>query len=82
MADFDGPADDPSLGDAVRELATAELNQSSLVSTVPRQQLSAAMQLAQVPESTHVGQQLARELAYRSAVRAVLVGSITRLGGS
>jgi serine/threonine-protein kinase len=81
VADFDGPSDDPSLGDAVRELATAELNQSSFLSPVPRQQLTAAMRLAQVPESTHVGPQLARELAYRSAVRAVLVGSINRLGG-
>ena len=82
VADFDGPADDPSMGDAVRELATAELNQSRFVSTVPRQQLGTAMQLAQIPETTHVGPQLARELAYRSAVRAVLVGSISRLGAA
>ncbi|PYO62422.1 MAG: hypothetical protein DMD28_05990 [Gemmatimonadetes bacterium] len=81
VADFDGPRDDPSLGDAVRELATAELNQSTFLSTVPRQQLNAAMRLADVPETTHVGPQLARELAYRTAVRAVLVGSISRLGG-
>jgi tetratricopeptide (TPR) repeat protein len=82
VADFDGPSDDPGLGDAVRELATAELNQSTFLSTVPRQQLSAAMQLAQIPETTHVGPQLARELAYRTAVRAVLVGGIARMGGA
>lgn len=81
VADFDGPPDDPGLGDAVRELATAELNQSRFVSTLPRQQLDAAMRLAEVPETTHVGPQLARELAYRSAVRAILAGSISRMGG-
>ncbi len=81
VADFEGPPDDPSLGDAVRELATTELNQSQFVGTVPRQQLDAAMRLAGVPETTRVGPQLARELAYRSAVRAVLVGGISRLGG-
>ena len=80
VADFDGPRDDPGLATAVRELATAELNQSRLLSTLPRSQLNATMRLAGVPDTTRVGPQLARELAYRSAVRAVLVGSITRVG--
>jgi tetratricopeptide (TPR) repeat protein len=80
VADFDGPADDRGLADAVRELVTAELNQSRYVSTLPRDQLDAAMRLANVPESTHVGPQLARELAYRSAVRAVVAGGVSRMG--
>jgi serine/threonine protein kinase/tetratricopeptide (TPR) repeat protein len=81
VADFDGPADDPGLANAVRELTTAELNRSSFVSTLPRDQLNTAMQLANIPESTHVGPQLARELAYRSAVRAVVAGGVSRMGG-
>jgi tetratricopeptide (TPR) repeat protein/tRNA A-37 threonylcarbamoyl transferase component Bud32 len=80
VADFDGPRDDPELGYAVRELATAELNQSRYLSTLPRAQLSETMRLAGVPDSARVGPELARQLAYRSAVRAVLVGSITRVG--
>jgi serine/threonine-protein kinase len=80
VADVEGPRDDPELANAVRELATAELNQSRFVSTLPRSQLSATMRLAGVPETTRVGPQLARELAYRSAVRAVLVGSVKRFG--
>lgn len=82
VADFDGPADDPQLAAAVRELTTAELNQSRFVSTLPRSQLSTTMRLAGIPDTSKVGLQLARELAYRSAVRAVLVGSISRLGRS
>jgi serine/threonine-protein kinase len=80
VADFDGPRDDPQLATAVRELATTELNQSRFVSTLPRSQLNATMRLAGLPDTTMVGPQLAHELAVRSAVRAVLVGGITRLG--
>jgi tetratricopeptide (TPR) repeat protein len=82
VADFDGPDDDPQLATAVRELTTAELNQSPFVSTLPRSQLNATMRLAGLADTSKVGPQLARELAYRSAVRAVLVGSITHLGMS
>jgi tetratricopeptide (TPR) repeat protein len=82
VADFDGPADDRGLADAVRELTTAELNRSRFVSTLPRDQLDAAMRLANVPETTHVGPQLARELAYRSSVRAVVAGGVSRMGGN
>src|SRR5215207_1182835 len=80
VADFDGPRDDPELGYAVRELATAELNQSRYLSTLPRAQLRETMRLAGIPDSARLGAELARQLAYRSAVRAVLVGSITRVG--
>ena len=37
VADFGGPTDDPTLADAVRELTTTALNQSSYVSTLPRE---------------------------------------------
>jgi serine/threonine-protein kinase len=82
VADFDAPPDDPGLGHAVRELATAELNQSRFLSTLPRQQLETVMQLAEVPDTVHVGPELARELAYRSAVRAILAGSVSRIGNA
>jgi tetratricopeptide (TPR) repeat protein len=82
VADFDGPAGDPELANAVRELATAELNQSRFLSTLPRSQLNATMRLAGIPDTTRVGPQLARELAYRSAVRAVLVGSVQHVGAN
>lgn len=81
VGDFEGPDDDADIANAVRELTTAELNQSRFLSTLPRSQLNATMRLAGVPDTTRVGPQLARELAYRSAVRAVLVGSVKHLGG-
>jgi serine/threonine protein kinase/tetratricopeptide (TPR) repeat protein len=80
VADFEGPPDDPGLATALRELATAELNQSRFLNTLPRSQLNATMRLAGIPETTRVSPQLARELAVRSSVRAVLVGSIQKVG--
>ena len=80
VADFDAPSDDPELGNAVSELASAELNQSRYLSTLPPAQLKEAKHLAGIPDSARIVPELARQLAYRSAVRAVLVGSITRVG--
>ena len=80
VADFAGPKDDPSVPVAIRELVTAELNQSPFLRTVSRQQLNSVMRSAGVAETTHVDAELARQLAYRSAVRAIVVGNIQQLG--
>ena len=76
VADFDGPPSDPRLGAAFRDLITTELDQSRFVSTLPRQQLNIALRDAGLPDSTTINSDLARELAVRSAVRAVVSGSI------
>jgi eukaryotic-like serine/threonine-protein kinase len=80
VADFEGPSQDKSLKDAVRELITAELDQSRHVATMPRAQLSAAMRDAGISDTLPLTADLARELAYRSSVRAILTGSVRRLG--
>jgi serine/threonine protein kinase len=76
VADFEGPARDPGLTAAFRELVTAELNRSHFVKTLSRQQLNVALRDAGLAESTTVNSDLARELAFRSAVRGVVSGSI------
>ena len=80
VAEFDGPADDSSLAVTTRDLVSAALDQSDIVATVPRQQIRLALQNAGKPASTRVDAELARELAYRSAVRTVVEGKIGRLG--
>jgi tetratricopeptide (TPR) repeat protein len=80
VADFEGPADDPELARAVRELVRVDLDQSSVVQTVPRDQIQMALALAQKPETTRVTEALARELAYRNEIGAVLSGSVLRVG--
>ena len=80
VAEFDGPADDPGLAAAARELVMAGLDQSKVVAAVPSGQLKEALRLAGRPDTTRVDAAVARELAYRSAVRAVVEGHIGRLG--
>jgi tetratricopeptide (TPR) repeat protein/tRNA A-37 threonylcarbamoyl transferase component Bud32 len=80
VADFEGPRADPALAGAVRELVTTELNQSRRVTTMPRQQLAGTIRAAGLPDSTTVNIDLARELAFRSAVRAVIGGRIDSAG--
>ncbi|MEP6493879.1 MAG: protein kinase [bacterium] len=76
VADFDGPRTDPTLAGAIRELVTTELNQSRYLTTMPRQQLASALRAAGLPDTTTVNSDLGRELAFRTAVRAVITGRI------
>ena len=80
VAEFDGPAGDSSLAVTTRDLVSAALDQSEIVATVPRDQIRLALQNAGKPTDTRVDAELARELAYRSAVRAVVEGKVGRLG--
>ena len=80
VAAFDGPAGDSLVVKATRELVTAALDQSEIVAAVPDDQIRVALENAGKPTSTRVDAALARELAYRSAVRAVIEGRVTRLG--
>ncbi len=80
VAEFEGPSDEPSLAAAARELVSAALDQSEIVATVPRGQLKEALRLAGKPDTTRVSGEVARELAYRGSIRAVVEGRIERLG--
>jgi len=80
VADFDGPASDPDIADATRDMISAVLDQSSICATVPRAQIRNAMMLAGRPVTSRLDPELARELAYRRAIRAVIEGSVKRLG--
>ncbi len=80
VSEFDGPTDDPTLASAVRDLVGAALDQSAIVATVPRDQVRNALRMAGKPDSTRVDADLARELASRSSVRAVIEGRIERIG--
>jgi serine/threonine-protein kinase len=80
IADFDGPADDPSLAAAVRELATVELDQSRSFNTMPRSRVQEALRAAGLADTAHVPADRARELALRSAVRGVVTGVVHPVG--
>ncbi len=76
VSDFEGSAGAANVTEAIRELVTAELDQSRHVATMPRQQLRSAMRDAGLPDSAKLTPDRARELALRSSVRAILTGSV------
>jgi tetratricopeptide (TPR) repeat protein len=80
VADLDGPPGDRALATAVRELVTAALEQSKTVVPMPRQQLEQVMRSAGLPDTALLRGSLARELAVRASVRAILGGSVLPVG--
>ncbi len=80
LADFDGPADDPTLAVAVRDLVSGALEQSDIVFPVPREQIEHQLERLGKPPGTRLDSKLARELASRGGVRAVVEGRIGRIG--
>ena len=80
VAEFDGPPEDSSLAVTTRDLVSAALDQSAIVATVPPEQIRIALEMAGKPTSTRVDAELAKQLAYRGAVRTVVEGTIGRLG--
>jgi tetratricopeptide (TPR) repeat protein len=80
VADFEGPPDDSTLAITARDLVSAALDQSAIVATVPPEQIRIALEMAGKPTSTRMDAEVAKQLAYRSAVRAVVEGKIGRLG--
>ncbi len=80
VADFDGPPEDPSMARTAREIVCAALDQSSVVASLPQDQIQAVLQQAGKPDTTRLTPQLARELAYRATVRVLLEGEIRHLG--
>jgi len=80
VAEFEGPRDEPDLARAAQGLTAAALDQSGIVMTVPRDQLKVALENTGRPDTLRVDGPLARELAYRNGIRAVLEGRVSRVG--
>jgi serine/threonine-protein kinase len=80
VAEFEGPRDEPDIARAAQGLTAAALDQSGIVMTVPRDQLGQALEQAGKPDTLRVDGPLARELAYRNGIRAVLEGRVSRVG--
>lgn len=79
VADFAAPADEPDLGVAVREALTVDLQQSKYVNVYTRSQTAGVLRLMELGD-TVVDEELARQIAQREGLAAVLVGSVSRLG--
>jgi len=81
LVDFASPASDSTLGLTVTEALRADLSQSTFFRVFPRLATINAMRLMQRPIDARVDFDLARTIATREGLKAVLDGDIVTLGG-
>src|SRR5688572_29427610 len=82
LAEFKGPATDSLLGPTVTEAFRTDLAQSQSLSVMPVSGVREALQRMQRPVGTRVDYALAREIASREGIKAVVEGEVVTLGGA
>ncbi|HEU4721071.1 MAG TPA: serine/threonine-protein kinase [Gemmatimonadaceae bacterium] len=82
VAAFDAVGRDSALGDVVSEAVRTNLSQSRAVQVVTTSSLVAALQRMQRKPTDRVDLALARELAVREGMKAVVAGTVTPVGTS
>ncbi len=82
VADFVSPASDSTLGATVAEALRTDLAQSRSLQVLTRANVREILRLMRRPIDSKVEFDLAREIATREGAKAVLDGSIERLGQS
>ncbi|MBT8400909.1 MAG: protein kinase, partial [Rhodothermia bacterium] len=82
LADFDNTTNDPALGQSITDLLRIDLNQSNILSLTQPPTVAAVLGRMGLPADTLVSRPLAREIAQREGVKAVLVGEVSPVGTS
>jgi tRNA A-37 threonylcarbamoyl transferase component Bud32/tetratricopeptide (TPR) repeat protein len=80
VADFRVTGADSSLGHIASEAVRTELGQSKAVSVVPTSSVTAALRRMDRLPNTRVDLQVAREIAVREGIEAILHGDISAVG--
>jgi eukaryotic-like serine/threonine-protein kinase len=80
VADFRSPASDSTLGSTVAEAIRTDLTQSANLSVMTRAAVRDVMQLMQKDPGASMTYETAREVATREGAKALLDGSVERVG--
>ncbi len=80
LADFQNNTDDPLLGEVVTEAFRIDFSQSPIVTVVDPAYVDQVLQRMQRDRSQPLDEQLAREVAIREGVKAVVTGEISPVG--
>ena len=81
LADFKSPANDSTLGVTISEALRVDMAQSSVLRVMPRLAIIDVLRLMQRPADSRIDYDLARAIASREALKAVLDGEVVSLGG-
>ncbi|MEO6331748.1 MAG: protein kinase [Gemmatimonadaceae bacterium] len=81
VADFEPPASDTALGPVITEAFRTALGQSQAVTVLQQTAMRDVLRRMQRPPGTRVDFAIAREIATREGIKAVVDGNILSLGG-
>ncbi|NIN70763.1 MAG: tetratricopeptide repeat protein, partial [Gemmatimonadetes bacterium] len=81
VADFENNTGDPLLGQAAAEAFRIDLSQSTIVTVVDPAFVGQVLRRMQADPERELDLALAREVAIREGIKAVVAGDITRVGG-
>jgi len=82
LAEFKSPATDSTLGATVTEAFRTDLGQSQSLNIMPASMVRGVLERMQRPTSQRIDYAVAREIATREGIKAVIDGAIVELGGS
>lgn len=80
LADLENRTDDPTLATSITEALRIDLNQSQVISLLDRSEVAEGLARMNVASDTMISGALARELAQREGLKAVVQGEVGRLG--
>ena len=81
LAEFESPASDSLLGPTITEAFRTDLAQSANLSIMPENATRDVLRRMQRPPNARVDFALAREIATREGMKAIVDGRVTALGG-
>ncbi|HTW57792.1 MAG TPA: protein kinase [Terriglobales bacterium] len=81
LADFDNTTNDPVFDDALKQALAVQLGQSPFLNILSERKVEETLRLMGRPSSEKISRDVARELCIRTGSKAIVLGSISNLGG-
>ncbi len=81
LADFDNKTGDPVFDDALKQALAVQLGQSPFLNILSDRKVGETLRLMGRPSNDRITRDVAGELCVRTGSKAILLGSISKLGG-
>ena len=81
LADFDNTTGEPVFDSALKQALSVDLEQSPFLNVLPEQRVQEQLRFIGLPADARISEDVARQICQRAASKAVLLGSISGVGG-
>ncbi len=81
LADFDNKTGDPVFDDALKQALAVQLGQSPFINILSDRRVAETLRLMSRESNARITPDLARELCIRTGSKAIVLGSVSNLGG-